>query len=802
MSLLLLSQNPLDRENLVSAGSIPPVPRHFQASAGPLPKPGLATAIASAILTVAAATSALPATYHQCDTAQQVGPILAALPAPEAAGLARVAEPSQPSKYRQSDVSQQVAPTLAALPAPAGFELARIAERAQPQDYAVTDFAAPSAVVIAQAPATIASWQSTDGRVAVLLRYEQGYVISQVKPTLAALPAPAGFELARIAEKIQPLRYAPSDVVAQVRPTLATLPTFAELTLTSSAAQPPRFSFDNVAQPVIAVFPAAPVTLNNWLSTDARLAVRYIYSYPESFTAPPKFALIVPAPLTVAQWLATDGQKAVKFTFARGDFNAPDKVLPTVGIAINARIDQSYVRLGGTSPVPKHFIASVRQILPAPAVVLGPTLASWLTNDARPSLVIDYSFSDIAAPAQPSAISALPTSSTFVVDTQPSAQPLKYERPTVSAPEKPLPTPIPFSFAWRSEDPYVPKFDWYVMADTLTGPAFVAAVKQAYASAPPAQPALANRYETLSTIFATPVRPLIVAALPTVSSWAPTEGAKAVQLNYAPSDWAAPAKFALIIIVQPTVASWTSTTGAKAVLLSYAPSDILTMQVQPTLALPPRAVALAEPVPNAQPPRFSRGDDFSAPIRFGIIVVPPTIASWTSTIGQAAVILRYARPDYVNQIQPTLAALPVMVAAAEPAPKAQPQPFTRGDDFSAPSKFALIVPTTPTVSSWMPTIGSPALPSLYAPTDFAAQVAPTLATLPLTLTGIAEPPSQAVKYSFAPGDTFSAPVQSFPTTGPFVFCAKFGVIQTLVAKGGFTAISSLVVTEFTIVCVD
>lgn len=479
--------------------------------------------------------------------------------------------------------------------------------------------APPKFGLIVVVPPTIANWLSTIGANAVRLKYAAPDFVNQVRPTLAALPGPAGFELTFRAPNAQPQRYAPTDF-----------------------SGPAKFGLLFVPTPSIAA----------WTAVLGQTAVQLGYARSDfSAQVRPTLAAL-PSPAGFE--LAFIGLRGQPLDFAAPDFVAPAApVLSAPAATVLARFENSQIRQGGPAPVPKHFIASVRQILPTPAQIFPLTIASWLTNDAWLSVHLQYAFSSSAAPTFAAAIAQLPRSVDYVLQPPPNAQPLDYALSSIVEPDKTLPT-VGFSlFSWRGEDSYVPKSDWYVMGDTLTGPAQVATLKQAYPSAIPGAPALASRYEVLSSTFAAPSRfGIVQIAPPTIASWTATEGKNAVVLQYARPDWSAPAKFGIIVAAPITIANWLPTIGEKAVVLRYEAAS------------------------------------WTAPAKFGLVQIPavPTIGSWSSTSGAAAVSLRYAPSEVVNQVRPTLATLPTGLALSEPAANAQPQSYA-AVAWSAPFDF-------------------------------------------------------------------------------------------------------------------
>lgn len=109
---------------------------------------------------------------------------------------------------------------------------------------------------------------------------------------------------------------------------------------------------------------------------------------------------------------------------------------------------------------------------------------------------------------------------------------------------------------------------------------------------------------------------------------------------------------------------------------------------------------LSQPIPEKNfyslqgiPPRFQQGDTFSAPPKFGlIVVVPPTIENWTPTAGQKAVFLNYAQPDWVAPPKFGLLTISVTFLPARTSTDGQSAVllnYSRGDTFSAPDKFGL-----------------------------------------------------------------------------------------------------------------
>ncbi len=181
----------------------------------------------------------------------------------------------------------------------------------------------------------------------------------------------------------------------------------------------------------------------------------------------------------------------------------------------------------------------------------------------------------------------------------------------------------------------------------------------------------------------------------------------------------------------------------------------------------------------------------------------PALPDFTAELAKPAmpaVVLRYAQPTFVNQVFPTLAMLPRIIAGvAEPAPCAQPLRYDRGS-FAAPDKFGLAAPaavfvsswrqpeppptvqpkyaagdvfsapakTLPpaavTLSHWSPTIGPAAQPQSYGRGSFAAPDKFNIITLALAFVSSwrqPEPPP-TVQPKFAAGDVFSAPAKTLP----------------------------------------
>jgi hypothetical protein len=515
--------------------------------------------------------------------------------------------------------------------------------------------APPKFGLIVAVPPTMANWTPTPGAKAVTLKYAAPDFVNQVRPTLAALPAPAGFELVFRPPNAQPQSYAPTDFSGPAKfglvfvPPPSTAGWLATLGANAVALKYAAPDFVNQVRPTLAALPAPAGFELALIAANARPPC---YRGAD-FSAPPKFGLIPVATATLSAWLPSSAAPGAQpLEYAPSLLVASDKIIVAAPPTVYARWENSQIRQGGTPPVPKHYVASVRQLLPAPAQVLPLTLASWLANDARGSLVLEYLAGDYAAPIVSGTIAPVPVGVSFVVATPRNAQPLDYALTTIVSPDKTLPQ-LPASpfLAWRSEDAYVPKSDWYVMGDTLTAPSFVASVKQAYASAVPGVTALPGRFSGVTSGVSAPEKfGLTQTVLPTLASWSATEGARAIVLRYAGPDWNAPAKFNLITIATPTIASWLATLGEKAVQLRYDPTS------------------------------------WTAPARFGLafVAATPTVAAWSSTIGAKAMVLRYAPTNFVTQARPTLALLPIGLALAEPAASALPQ-FYASVDWTGPS---------------------------------------------------------------------------------------------------------------------
>jgi hypothetical protein len=562
----------------------------------------------------------------------------------------------------------------------------------------------------------VAGWTGTDGRNAVVLNYSDGDIFTSpdkfgqivvVPPTIAGWlgtigqnavvnnfvnslwNAPDKFNLVTISpatisgwtstagQNAVTLRYASSDYVNQVRQTLVNLPL-----LVQGLTEIPRSAFSQFAQA-------------------------------DRFSAPDKFN-IQTVPI-ISGWLGTDGQRALILNYVQPDFVSqyrPTLVLTSLGFLsydiIKAQ-PQSFTLPSWSAP-DKFGIVVV-----APALISG-----WSSTEGKQAVQLKYAASDWSAPAKFGLIQAavvfLPGWS--AVEGKNAVQ-LHYALSNWIAPEKMtgIVVVVPL-YSWRGEDGYFPKFDWFSMGDTSTGPANVAGVSQAYSSAVEGQNALVLRYA--STQLSAPDKfGLITPVTATLAGWSSTAGVKSVLLQYALPDWISPPKFGLIAIAPPTISSWTSTIGQNAVVLPHATTDYVN-QIQPTLATLPNGIATDFTVWNrvGNPPTFQQGDTWSAPSKFGIIVPSAiTISNWTPTIGQNAVVLKYALSDYVNQIRPTLATLPVLLyGISEPGVNAQPQKFV-ASLFDAPSKFNLPFIS---MSGWFGTDGQKAVLLSYAPTDWVA----------------------------------------------------------------------------------
>jgi hypothetical protein len=716
-------------------------------------------------------------------------------------------------------------------------------QNSQPLTYsAPVDAIKPVLIPTAQAAVTyLPGRTSTDGQVSVTLKYATTDFVSQANPTLVltslgfipydailAQPqkyalvdyssSPAKFNLPAAfvsqwygidGQKSIVLNYTKSDYVNQVRPTLATLPT-----LLSGLAEIPWSEFVKFAQGDTFSAPAkfgviAPTTptIDSWTSTIGQNAVILRYALTDfinqvkptlatlpvlsglaeipwsefnkfqpgdNLSAPAKFGLIAPATTFVSEWTPTSGQNAVVLKYAQPDFVnqlLPTHVLTSLGFLLYDAIKsqpQSYALVDWSAPA--------KFGLTTPIVV---TISGWSPTIGAVQNLRGYarSRSDI----NPAVVS--PTSAV---------------------------SPI----SWRGEDVYFPKFDWYSMGDTSTGPADAVAINEALSQETLGVNSQPQRYA--APVWTAPTRfGLIQAATPTVDSWTSTTGQNAVVLRYAEAGLVVPTRLGLIVVVSPTIESWTPTTGQNAVELNYLQCDF-SSQANPTLVLTslgfiPYDAILAQPqkyaptdwngqikadlgtlpvflydltVPNAQPQRYA-ATDWTAPAKFGITIAATTfLPGWQSTDGKSAVVLKYAASDFVTQNNPTRVLLPisfvplqnqffsstyfsvavedVSVTVVSPIiPNPADWSSTIGQSavvltYSGPTEqndFGLTKLLSQfTISGWQSTDGKQAVTLKYAVPNFVSQDRPTLALLPTSTAFLAFVPPNALPQKFATTD--------------------------------------------------
>lgn len=117
--------------------------------------------------------------------------------------------------------------------------------------------------------------------------------------------------------------YARAEVVSQVKPTLATLPASVApgLSLDTRNANPSRYEKapEWVAPPKFGLIVAVPPTLANWSPTIGQPKVTLKYA-PGDWVAPPKFGLIVAVSPTLANWTPTFGQPKVNLRYALPEY--------------------------------------------------------------------------------------------------------------------------------------------------------------------------------------------------------------------------------------------------------------------------------------------------------------------------------------------------------------------------------------------------------------------------------------------------------------------------------------------------
>jgi len=665
----------------------------------------------------------------------------------------------------------QVRPTLAALPNYSS-ELTKPAQSAISLTYAKSDIVNQVRPDLSTLP-NFSSTFATPAQTIIKLTFAKSDIVSQVRPTLATLPSSTATNLSPESISSKPRRFATGDIlteptrlslivvinpitllpgryqserppfykgkyevsdfVNQVRPTLATLSIFGW-----NLSTPNFFRSRYFSRSVADVSPAVPpatITIVDWFGNIGQVSLPRGYTVSD-FIEPPKLDLTT---ALLSEWGSTDGQKSVLRSAQQ--YTDPDFIKPVLLPSATPNVSGWYPTLGLVSisngaNYPKSSLDFVISILPTISIsglltvtgqnsivldylqgdyfgVLFVTslakISGWLVTDGQKAVVSEYALPNWDAPAKFGLVAtATPTVANWFGTDGKLVVELQYAFTDWIAPAI---SPITISYAWRGEDPYFPKFDWYSMGDTSTGPSTTATAQQAYAQ------------ETL--------------------------GQNSLTRVYASASWVAPDKLGLAVIGVSTVASWATTNGLCATILKYTISDF-TNQIRPTLSTLSSGTSFLDFVAlKAQPQRFAVSN-WSAPDKFGIITPAAiTLSNWISTLGQKAVVLKYAFPDFINQVKATLATLPTLLfGISEIASNSQPKKFAVSD-WSAPSKFGLVAAVPATLAGWTSTLGQNSVVLKYASSDYVNRIRPTLATLPILLYGMSElgPNAQPQKFS-------------------------------------------------------
>jgi len=614
---------------------------------------------------------------NYASTVWDAPPRLALIAPPSVGYFPYDANKSIPPTFAQPDFVSQYYPTKVLTPV--GY-LPYDAPRSIILNYASTAFDAPAKFALIAAP-SITGWLPTIGQNSVILNYALPDFVSQLYPTKVLTPV--GY-LPYDANRSVVLKYAPSDDLTKPPLVAAIFTTAGWGPTVGQNALPQKFaSTDYVSQfyPTLSLLPRL-----------SQLAEPGVNAQPQKYTpptwdAPPKFGLIVASPIQLPGWTPTTGQNAVVLRYAMPDFVS--QVRPTLA---------TLPLLSWYKDDPWSVFAKFQQIETVrPQVIITPSITGWAPTIGQGSVILNYATTAFDAPAKFSIIPA-PSIAGWSPTTGQGSIVLNYALSAFDAPAK---------FAL-----FVP---------SITG--WTPTVGQGSVILRYAQPD-----------FVSQLRPTL-ATLPSVG-YQPYDANKSVILNYAPSAFDAPPKFGIVFVVPPTIAAWTPTTGPNSVVLNYAPSA------------------------------------FDAPPKFGIVfVVPPSLPGWLPTIGQNSVVLKYAMPDFVTQIRPTLAALPVPITGTEKDFRVPTRMELRyaTTAFDAPGKFALPFIS---IAGWTPTTGQNAVVLKYALSEFINQVRPTLATLPLLTSELTKPADPPVILQYRQSDIITR-IQPAPPIVIFSYVPDF-----------------------------
>jgi hypothetical protein len=501
----------------------------------------------------------------------------------------------------------------------------------------------------------------------------------------------------------------PKHFVPFVKPTLpqtAPVPiSERDVAKTTWKALPPHYTQSDVfvgqVRPTLATLPSGTAT---GFSPAALSSQPPTFKRGDDFTAPAKFGLITAAVSWAAAWTPNSAPNAQPLDFAAPSLIAPDKfgiyIAPTTFLN-----GPSTGQQGGGSSVPRHFSASTpKPVNPQTQAPATPTVDSWLAT-----------------------LGVL-------------AQPQQFADPSITSPDKTPTSAVTLSFAWRSQDPYVPKFDWYAMGDTSTGPSATATAAMAFVSAIEGLNAQPQKFAGVT--FSAPDKfGLTAPATPTIAGWLATLGVLAQPQQFADPSFTDADKVLPFQPAIPTLASWTSTLGQNAQPQKFWQIEIA-RQTQPTLATLPIFLSDLTAIPrSANAPTFAPGSTFSAPDKFGLVVAAVTfVSAWTPTLGPQAQPLDYDRgnvtgPDKANLIAPAIVFLPGWQDTD--GAEAVKFTFTQTPPFAGPDKVLPFFVAPPTIAGWQSTNGQKAVPQLATP-----------------------------------GSTFSSPVLVIITPGPFALIAQ------------------------------
>ena len=383
-------------------------------------------------------------------------------------------------------------------------------------------------------------------------RYAQpDTIVNQVRPTLAALPAPAGFELDFVAWPARPPSYAQPEVFcgpAKFALTLApATPTVSGWTPTlAPPAQPQKFTAPHFASQVRPTLAALPLLAAADFTPGSRTAQPQDYA-PCTWTTPDKAQPVTIAPLF--SWRAEDPYVPKSDWYTMGDTLS--------GVGTIAGVVEALAAVF-TSPIsqPPRFsfvpLAAPEKVgITAPAT---PTVSGWTPTVGVNAQPLRYDRGSYAAPDKFTAfVPATPTASSWTSTAASSAQPQSYDRGSFAGPDK--------AAAFAAATPTVS--GW---TSTLGAPAIVL------------------RYAA-GDIYSAPAKVLpFTPVIPTIASWTSQQSGTAQPLDYDRGNFAAPDKSGFAFPVIPAVSAWTSTDARGAIKLTFTPGDQFTAPVLAVVA--------------------------------------------------------------------------------------------------------------------------------------------------------------------------------------------------------------------------